>query len=161
MNAQLFQLLFYFVGMFWPKIRVSAAYPLAQAYHESEHWTSPLYLQGNNMFGMKPATKRSSSATGTVTIGRTIYAAYRSPLDSIRDYYKRLDYYNIYDDAGLLRDIKTNYATDPKYLAKVEATRLALAPNLISPRAAQALIGGGTLAAVFAGVCGVNALLDA
>lgn len=147
--------------MFWPKIRVTAGYPLAQAYHESGAWTSQLYLKGNNMFGMKPATKRSSTATGTVQIGSMVYAAYRCPLDSIRDYFKRLDYFQVFDDAALVVDIRKNYATDPKYLAKIEATRVALSPNLISPNVAQTIIAGGSLAAVCGAVVGLHALADA
>lgn len=143
--------------MFWPKIRVSAAYPLAQAYHESAAWTSDLYIRANNMFGMKMPTIRSTTATGP----SGLYAGYRSPLDSIRDYYKRLDYFKIYDDAALLLDIRKNYAADPKYLAKVEATRAALTPHIISQDAAQAIIGGGTLAAVCGAVLGANALRNA
>lgn len=149
------------VRLWWPKIKVTAAYPLAQAFHESAAWKSPLYRRGNNMFGMKPPTKRSSAASGTVLIGRVTYASYRSPLDSIRDYFKRLDYFRIYDDAALLADIKNNYATDPRYLAKVEATRVALTPNIISSDAATAILGAGTLATVYAAYCGVDSLLNA
>lgn len=153
--------MFYMVRLFWPKIQVSAAYPLAQAYHESAAWKSPLFLRGHNMFGMKPATKRSSTATGTVLIGRMTYAAFRSPLDSIRDYFKRLDYYNITTDAELLANIKSVYATDPNYMPKLEAVRLQLSPTIISPALVSIVSLCFTIAAFFGLYRGVNSVLSA
>jgi flagellum-specific peptidoglycan hydrolase FlgJ len=149
--------MFYSVRMFWPKIQVSAAIPLAQAYHESAAWTSDLYNRAYNMFGMKMPTVRSTTALGPS--GQ--YANYRSPLDSIRDYFKRLDYYGITTDEELIADIKKNYATDPRYFQKVDAARTALAPSLISPAFAEAVTSGLTVAACYGAYRGLNALLDA
>jgi flagellum-specific peptidoglycan hydrolase FlgJ len=157
MNPKIFQLMFYMVRAFWPSIKVSAAYPLAQAYHESKGWTSDLYLRANNMFGMKPATKRSTTASGV----SGAYASYSSPLDSIRDYFKRLDYFKITNDAELLKDIKTVYATDPKYLQLVEATRVKLSPQLIPSALVSAFSLLLFIGVVYAGIRGLNSLSNA
>lgn len=161
MNPRLFQLYFYFLRLFWPKIQVSATYPLAQAYHESDAWRSPLYLTGQNMFGMKPATSRSSTAIGTIQIGTQTYAKFRSDFDSIRDFFKRLDYFKIYTEADILNDIKTRYATDGSYFKKVEAVRLKLAPTLFPVSLVRLILGGATLGTIYAAYCGLDALADA
>lgn len=153
--------MFYLLRLFWPNIRVTASIPLAQAYHESAGWTSALYKQGNNMFGMKPATARQSTANGSILIGKMVYARFACAFDSIRDFYKWMDYFKISTDEELLAHISKNYATDKAYLYRIQAIRVKLAPQLISPALASSLIGGATLATCYGAYRGVNALADA
>jgi len=86
---------------------------MAQALHESNRFTSDIYLENNNLFGMKKAYSRQSRATG-VNRG---HATYDNWEDSIIDY----GYYQ----ANYLRQVKTEaqyllylnkyYASDSLY----------------------------------------------
>ena len=91
---------------------------LAQSYQESGHYKSTIFLENNNMFGMKEAVVRSNLAKGT----NRGHAMYESWQECVIDYAL---YYSTY-----LSDIKTegeyyeflkqNYAEDPTYVTRLK-----------------------------------------
>ena len=91
---------------------------LAQAKLESGHFKSTIFLENNNMFGMKEAKLRANLAKGT----NREHAYYDSWQESVIDYAL---YYSTY-----LSDIKTegeyfeylrqNYAEDPTYVQRLK-----------------------------------------
>jgi len=91
---------------------------LAQAKLESGHFKSTIFLENNNMFGMKEAKLRANLAKGT-NRGHAYYDTWQ---ESVIDYAL---YYSSY-----LRSIKTegeyfeylrqNYAEDPTYVQRLK-----------------------------------------
>jgi uncharacterized FlgJ-related protein len=91
---------------------------LAQAKLESGHFKSTIFLENNNMFGMKEAKLRANLAKGT----NRGHAYYETWQESVLDYAL---YYSSY-----LRSIKTegeyfeylrqNYAEDPTYVQRLK-----------------------------------------
>lgn len=91
---------------------------LAQSYQETGHFKSTIFLENNNLFGMKEAKLRSNLAKGT-NRGHAYYEDWQS---SVVDYAL---YYSTY-----LSDIKTegeyfeylrqNYAEDPGYVQRLK-----------------------------------------
>jgi uncharacterized FlgJ-related protein len=91
---------------------------LAQAKLESGHFKSTIFLENNNMFGMKEAKLRANLAKGT----NRNHAYYETWQESVIDYAL---YYSSY-----LRSIKTegeyfeylrqNYAEDPTYVQRLK-----------------------------------------
>ena len=91
---------------------------LAQAKLESGHFKSTIFLENNNMFGMKEAKLRANLAKGT----NRGHAYYETWQESVIDYAL---YYSSY-----LRSIKTegeyfdylrqNYAEDPTYVQRLK-----------------------------------------
>lgn len=89
-----------------------------QAMLESSHFKSPVFLENNNLFGMKESTFRISTAVG-VQNGHAYYSTW---IDSIYDY----GYYQ----ATYLSKLKTEdeyfdylsqyYATDSTYVVKLK-----------------------------------------
>lgn len=92
---------------------------LAQSYQETGHYKSGIFLENNNLFGMKEAKLRSNLAKGT----NRGHAYYETWQESVIDYAL---YYSTY-----LTDIKTegeyfeylrqNYAEDPTYVQRLKA----------------------------------------
>ena len=92
---------------------------LAQAKLESGHFKSTIFLENNNMFGMKEAKLRANLAKGT----NRGHAYYETWQESVIDYAL---YYSSY-----LRSIKTegeyfeylrqNYAEDPTYVERLKS----------------------------------------
>lgn len=92
---------------------------LAQSYQETGHYKSSIFLENNNLFGMKEAKLRSNLAKGT-NRGHAYYGSWQ---ESVIDYAL---YYSTY-----LTDIKTegeyfeylrqNYAEDPTYVQRLKA----------------------------------------
>jgi uncharacterized FlgJ-related protein len=92
---------------------------LAQAKLESGHFKSTIFLENNNMFGMREAKLRANLAKGT----NREHAYYDSWQDCVYDYAL---YYSTY-----LSDIKTegeyfeylrqNYAEDKSYVTRLKA----------------------------------------
>lgn len=137
----MFQALFYGVGVFYPGIKVSSTIPLAQAVQETGSWTSNVYLKYNNMFGMFMPSLRSTTA---VKSALTNYATYRSPLDSIRDYWKWLEYNKLDTDEKLINYIAAGkYAEDKNYYSAIKRNVAAFADQLYSPQAFGLVAVGG------------------
>jgi hypothetical protein len=91
---------------------------LAQSYHETGHYTSFIFKNNFNLFGMKEAQMRVNLAKGT----KNGHAYYDSWQDSVKDY--------ALFNASYLSDIKTegeyfeylkqNYAEDPNYVERLK-----------------------------------------
>lgn len=89
----------------------------AQSVLETGSFTSKLYKNQNNLFGMKVAKKRETTATN-----KSGYAKYDSPDDSIRDYYLFQQYVmrkKVMTRKEYLSYIGRNYAESGNYLKKV------------------------------------------
>lgn len=155
MNAQTFQLLFYYYRALHPAVSVTARLPLAQAVHESTNFTSHIYETYNNMFGMTVPQARETLALNKGT--KDAFARFSSPMDSIGDYFYWLEAFGITNDAQLDTFIKTRYAADKAYYAKVSrrVAELAAAGAYISPTAIYA----GTAAAAVAVALGAGAII--
>jgi uncharacterized FlgJ-related protein len=90
----------------------------AQAIQETGNYTSGIFLENNNLFGMKQATSRATSSQGT----NRNHAYYDSWQESLYDYAL---FYNAY-----LRRLQTqehyyqylhqNYAEDTSYVSKLK-----------------------------------------
>ncbi len=157
MNVKIFQVVYYFFRLWWPKCQVGVAYPLAQAVHESANFTSSLAKRANNFLGMKWPTVRSTTATG-IDNG---YAAYGSPIDCIRDYFRFLDHWKIYTTEQLVIFLQTKYAEDGRYFGKVEAVRRLMVPQLIDPKTLAVAAGGFSLASIYGIARGADYLAEA
>lgn len=152
MNTKFFQVCFYFFRLFWSDCKVSVRLPLAQAVHESANFTSSLYKRTNNMLGMNYPAKRATTAIGK----DAGFAVYRSPVDSIRDYFKWLDYWKIKTDDQLTAFLSKGYAADPNYLKKVNALANELQPSLLPQTFVASLAAGLTLSTVYAAYRGLD-----
>lgn len=89
-----------------------------QAQLESGHFTSDLFLETNNMFGMMKPSQRPTLAIGKTPSG---FAIYRSWEDSVIDY----ALYQAYCAKNLTKKeyiahLGKHYAEDPFYATKIE-----------------------------------------
>lgn len=80
-------------SFFWPFTRYKRlrAYVWAQAYHETEGFTSNIYRQTSNCFGMKVPKQRDYSAIGTKTFSSGTYLVYFAPGQSLYDLFLYFD----------------------------------------------------------------------
>lgn len=91
----------------------------AQAYHETGDFKSKIYRENHNLFGMKLAKKRYTTAIG---VNRE-HAVYKSEIDSIIDFFERQKDFNLkYTTRSNYYNflIRTKYAEDTKYINKLE-----------------------------------------
>lgn len=95
----------------------------AQAAHETGNFTSDIFKENNNLFGMKLARVRKTTAIGE----NRGHAVYKSIEDSIADYWlynKALNYLTNYSSiAAFVREMvlkKYFEAKESEYLAAVE-----------------------------------------
>lgn len=89
----------------------------AQAKHETGNFTSSIFKNNNNLFGMKLAKKRSTTAIGE----KSGHAVYKTLFHSVLDYFKRQKEFNISGSSNtqFVNDtIHSGYAEDPAYLEK-------------------------------------------
>jgi uncharacterized FlgJ-related protein len=101
---------------------------LAQAKLESGNFKSHMFIENNNIFGMKEAKKRPTTNKGT----QNGHAYYENWKDCVIDY--------AFYQAAYLNDIKTeeqyyqylagSYAKDPGYIAKVKVIANSLKINI-------------------------------
>jgi uncharacterized FlgJ-related protein len=101
---------------------------LAQAKLESGNFKSHMFIENNNIFGMKEAKKRPTTNKGT----QNGHAYYENWKDCVIDY--------AFYQAAYLNDIKTeeqyyqylagSYAEDPGYIAKVKVIANSLKINI-------------------------------
>jgi flagellum-specific peptidoglycan hydrolase FlgJ len=89
----------------------------AQARLESNGFKSRIFLENNNMFGMKQSTRRSSTNKGE-QYGHAYYDTWR---ESVLDYALWQCKYlsQITTRAEYLEYLKNNYAQDPNYYNKL------------------------------------------
>jgi flagellum-specific peptidoglycan hydrolase FlgJ len=159
MNTEIFQIEFVSAGLLYPDVKITPRMPLAQAVHESANFASHVYTANNNCFGMKAPNERETTCTNKGLGG---YATYSSLFDCCRDYYLRMRYFKILDDAALWVNIYTpsskgGYAEDPQYsnLIVKQITALETAKKYIDPKliiAGDAAALGIALAAAAYGV---------
>ena len=92
---------------------------LAQAKLESSNFSSPIFLENNNLFGMKEAKVRANLAVGT----RRSHAFYKNWKDSLLDYAL---YYSTYlskirTESEYFEYLNQSYAQDPNYVVKLKS----------------------------------------
>lgn len=92
---------------------------LAQSYQETGHYTSVIFKENNNLFGMKEAELRASIAKGT----KRNHAYYDEWQDSVVDYalYYSTYLYDIKTEGEYFEYLKQNYAEDPMYVQRIKA----------------------------------------
>lgn len=90
---------------------------LAQAKLESSNFNSTIFKENNNLFGMKQARTRPTTATGT----ERSHAVYNDWKDSIIDYalYSQT-YLAGKTEAEYYAYLSRNYAEDPSYVDKLK-----------------------------------------
>jgi uncharacterized FlgJ-related protein len=91
---------------------------LAQAKLESGHYSSYIFIENNNLFGMKAARIRQ-----TTNIGENRgHALFKSWKDCILDYlyYQQTYLYHADNQEEYLAYLANNYAEDPNYIYKLK-----------------------------------------
>ena len=93
----------------------------AQAVHETTNFTSNIFNENKNLFGMKRATVRETTNVGE----NRGHAMYTSIKDSIIDYYLRQTYSHfdikaqMFNSEQYMEDtFNSNYAEDSQYISK-------------------------------------------
>lgn len=89
----------------------------AQAVQETGGFTSGIFEENNNLFGMKVARQRPTTALGT----RRNHAYYRNWTDSVKDYalYQAAYLSHIKNEEEYLAFIGQSYAEDENYVKRV------------------------------------------
>jgi hypothetical protein len=102
-------------------LRIENAYIVyAQARLESGNFTSDIFMENNNLFGMKVAERRPTTAIG-VNRGHAVYKSWR---ESVIDYaLMQAAYYRGLDEKTYLDKICSVYATDTTYRKRLEAMK--------------------------------------
>lgn len=121
-------------------LRLNIKHPeivISQALHETSQFKSKIFIENNNLFGMKEASSRNNTAIGT----QYNHAYYNNWTESVIDYALWQASYtkNIPDDIKYLETISISYAEDPEYVNKVKkfipkAKELISQSKLISKR---------------------------
>lgn len=110
-------LLIWYLKNYYGYTNVSTRALYAQAWHETGGFTSPVFLQNNNLFGMRLPKKRETYATGS----NLNHATFKNHYDSIRDYFKRQKSFripNVSDSQYMTLTQQSGYAEDKKYIEK-------------------------------------------
>lgn len=92
--------------------------PMAQSMLETGEWNSNIFHENNNLFGMKEAKMRVTSAGGTQN-GHAYYETWR---ESVYDYaFYQCRYLNsIHSEESYFQYLSSSYAEDPNYVNKVK-----------------------------------------
>lgn len=90
---------------------------LAQSMLETSNWNSKIFRENNNLFGMKEATKRVSTAEGS----QYNHAYYKHWRESVYDYafYQARYLSNINSENEYFQYLSATYAEDPAYVNKL------------------------------------------
>lgn len=90
---------------------------LAQAKLESGNFTSKIFKQNNNMFGMKKPRRR----TTTASMEKNGYAYYRDWIDCVYDYgfYSCCNLSEVNSEEEYYAVLSDRYAEDPSYIEKL------------------------------------------
>lgn len=144
MDAKTFQAMYYAARLLSPKVKVTAAIPMAQSKLEAgANWDSPLAKAANNLFGMKQPVIRKTTSVGPNAKG---FAVFTTQYQSIRDFVLFLEQLGMYTDADLYKYIQSGrYTPDSGYLAKVEKIMAQQASQMISP---AKVVGVATVAGI-------------
>jgi uncharacterized FlgJ-related protein len=102
-------------------VKVGIAYPdvvLAQAKIETGNFTSKIFRENNNMFGMKLPERRQTTAVGK----SRNHAKYIDWIQSVRDYKLWQDQmiHRAPTKRAYLAYLKRNYAEDKNYIKKIK-----------------------------------------
>jgi len=102
-------------------LKIGIAYPdvvLAQAKIETGNFTSKIFIENNNMFGMKLPERRRTTAIGE----QHNHAKYTSWIQSIIDYKLWQDkmIHRAPTKSSYLAYLKRNYAQDKNYIRKIK-----------------------------------------
>ncbi len=92
----------------------------SQAWHETGNFSSQVYNENKNIFGMRHPSKRKTLSQGS----QHGHARYKSVKDSIVDYFYRQENFRIpnsNDEQYMLDTVRSNYAEDKNYLTKWKA----------------------------------------
>jgi uncharacterized FlgJ-related protein len=91
---------------------------LAQAKVETGHFQSRIFLENNNLFGMKMAWRRPTLAIST----HRGHAVYRNWRESLIDYALYSAYYvQEKEEEEFYEHLEDNYAEDPIYITKLKS----------------------------------------
>jgi len=92
-----------------------------QAVLETRHFTSSIFLENNNLFGMKHPSVRETTSTGK----NRGHARYDNWIDCVKDIALFQDYYceRITRCNDYYKFLNQIYATDPKYVQKVKSVK--------------------------------------
>jgi uncharacterized FlgJ-related protein len=85
---------------------------------ETGHWKSDIFLENNNLFGMKEARSRITTAIGT----NKNHAEYNTWRESVYDYafYQNRYLNNIRSENDYYQYLGASYAEDPTYVSKIK-----------------------------------------
>ena len=102
-------------------VKIGVAYPdvvLAQAKIETGNFTSKIFRENNNMFGMKLPERRQTTAVGE----NRNHAKYTDWIQSIKDYKLWQDkmIHRAPTKRAYLAYLKRNYAEDKNYIKKIK-----------------------------------------
>ena len=94
--------------------------PMAQSIVETGHWKSNIFVENNNLFGMKEAKQRVTTADGT----QNNHAYYESWKESVYDYafYQSRYLSSIKSEQEYFEYLSASYAEDPNYIRVLKAT---------------------------------------
>jgi len=92
--------------------------PLAQSMVETGHWKSNIFVENNNLFGMKEAKQRITTASGT----QNNHAYYETWRESVYDYafYQSRYLASIRSEQEYFQYLKASYAEDPNYINAIK-----------------------------------------
>ena len=92
--------------------------PMAQSMIETGQWKSEVFLENNNLFGMREAKSRITTSIGT----NLNHAEYNSWRESVYDYafYQSRYLGNIKTESEYYQYLDASYAEDPGYIKKVQ-----------------------------------------
>jgi flagellum-specific peptidoglycan hydrolase FlgJ len=90
----------------------------AQSILETGNWNSTIFIENNNLFGMRNSFSRATTANGS-SMG---YACYNTWKDSLYDYalYQSSYTRHIKTEDDYFNHLKSSYASDPLYVNKLK-----------------------------------------
>lgn len=93
--------------------------PMAQSMIETGQWKSDIFIENNNLFGMKEARSRITTAIGT----NKNHAEYNTWRESVYDYafYQSRYLGKIRSENDYYQYLGASYAEDPNYVSKVKS----------------------------------------
>lgn len=93
--------------------------PMAQSMLETGHWKSDIFFENHNLFGMKEAKSRITTAVGT----NKNHAEYNTWRESVYDYafYQNRYLNKIKTEKEYYQYLAASYAEDPNYISKVKS----------------------------------------
>lgn len=94
--------------------------PMAQSIVETGHWKSNIFVENNNLFGMKEAKQRITTSEGT----QNNHAYYDTWRESVYDYaFYQCRYLNsINSEQEYFDYLSASYAEDPNYIRVLKST---------------------------------------